>query len=405
VLRDRLFLRSPNLIAYWRNGHFVIEEFVRRRRIRAAPLVVQALDVFSVAQPANAAAERFPGFTASSVRREIGRLVRWGFLRPASANGACDVSAAWRGSFAAAHFHFAVRDLTYLREAEAQARYVRARFDSGPPPPVYRPRRGSVCVPLPTSAPVETTLHAALHGRRTTRQFSRRAVPFATFSRIVQGTWGQTGWLDGGLFGRLLAKTSPSAGARHPIECYVLAWRVAGLAPGLYHFDVQTASLERLRRGDFRQVAVALAAGQPWIRDAAFLCVMTAVSDRVFWKYASSDGYRLFLLDAGHLGQTFSLLATASGLGPFTTAALSERRIERLLGLDGIGEFPVYLCGAGVPPAPGSRAPRRLVSEVAGPVQDHAQRGGNARVRANAQEEATSVRRGVVQRRVARRRR
>ena len=90
-----------------------------------------------------------------------------------------------------------------------------------------------------------------------------------------------------------------------------------------------------------------MAGGQAWVRGAAFLCVMTAVADRVFWKYASADAYRLFLLDAGHLAQTFVLLATASGLGAFTTAALSEKRIERALDLDGVGEFPVYLCGAG----------------------------------------------------------
>jgi SagB-type dehydrogenase family enzyme len=181
------------------------------------------------------------------------------------------------------------------------------------------------------------------------REFTRRPVALSDFSRIVRGTWGQTGWLDGGVLGPLVVKTSPSAGARHPIECYVLAWRVKGLAPGLYHFNVRKDGLERLRGGDFRDLAVRMAGGQAWVRGAAFLCVMTAVADRVFWKYASADAYRLFLLDAGHLAQTFVLLATASGLGGFTTAAMSETRIERALGLDGVGEFPVYLCGAGTP--------------------------------------------------------
>jgi SagB-type dehydrogenase family enzyme len=257
-------------------------------------------------------------------------------------------------------------------------------------------------VALPRFSPVETSLQAALNDRRTTRRFGRRPVPLAAFARVVLGTWGQTGWLDGGVFGRLLAKTSPSAGARHPIECYVLSWRVAGLGAGLYHFDVQEASLARMRRGDFREVAVKLAGGQPWIRDAAFLCVMTAVADRVFWKYASSDAYRLFLLDAGHLAQTFCLLATASGLGPFTTAALSERRIQRLLGLDGISEFPVYMCGAGARPGKSARARPRLLSEVAGPVQDHAHRRGRVRVLPKAQKEALSIRGRVVERGVAR---
>jgi SagB-type dehydrogenase family enzyme len=291
------------------------------------------------------------GFDATRVRRAIRRLVRWGFLVPAAdRESRRDVSAEWRGSFAAAYFHHATRDPIYLTEAADQAQYLSRRFAAGPQPSPYRqyPRRLRVTLP-PERGAGEVTLDQALSRRRTVREFARRPVALSHFSRIVRGTWGQTGWLDGGTLGQLIVKTSPSAGARHPIECYVLAWRVTGLRPGLYHFNVRRDCLERLREGDFRDLAVGMAGGQAWVRGAAFLCVMTAVADRVFWKYASADAYRLFLLDAGHLAQTFVLLATASGLGAFTTAALSEKRIERALELDGIGEFPVYLCGAGAP--------------------------------------------------------
>src|SRR6202043_2830025 len=103
---------------------------------------------------------------------------------------------------------------------------------------------------------------------------------------------------------------------------YILAWRVAGLDPGAYHFAVGSNSLELLRLGDLRDDAVRIASGQKWIRDAAFVCVMTAVVDRVYWKYSSADAYRLFFLDAGHLAQTFALLCTDAGLASFSTAAI-----------------------------------------------------------------------------------
>jgi SagB-type dehydrogenase family enzyme len=198
-------------------------------------------------------------------------------------------------------------------------------------------------------AETRVTLEAALRGRRTVRQFGPVKVGFADLCAIVRGTWGRTGWLAGGPLGRSITKTSPSAGARHPIESYLLAWRVAELRPGLYHYDVRGDRLERLAAGDFRNVAVRMGGGQEWIAAAGFLCVMTAAADRVFWKYRSADAYRLFLLDAGHLAQTFVLLATARGLGSFTTAALDEGLIERTLGIDGVTEFPIYLCGAGSP--------------------------------------------------------
>ena len=166
---------------------------------------------------------------------------------------------------------------------------------------------------------------------------------------LIRGTWGLTGWLDGGPLGRLALKRSPSAGALHPIECYVLAWRVRGLVPGLYHYDVAADGLRSLKRGDFRAAAVKAASGQRWVGQAAFVCVMTAMFSRTLWKYEDEAAFKVLWLDAGHLAQTFCLLATSRGLGPFTTAAIQDSYIEDLIGLDGIHEFPVYLCGAGVP--------------------------------------------------------
>jgi SagB-type dehydrogenase family enzyme len=168
----------------------------------------------------------------------------------------------------------------------------------------------------------------------------------------VSGTWGRTGWIDAEVLGSLATKTSPSAGALHPIECYVIAWNVSDLAQGLYHYDVGSNELRRLRSGDLRKSAVRAASGQTWIGGAAFLCVLTAVFERSLWKYQLENAYRDVWLDAGHLAQTFCLLATARGLGPFTTVALQDSFIEDLIGLDGIGEFPVYLCGAGIPAVP-----------------------------------------------------
>jgi SagB-type dehydrogenase family enzyme len=196
--------------------------------------------------------------------------------------------------------------------------------------------------------------------RRTVREFAKAAVSLPTLAGLVRGTWGMTGYVDGGVFGRLLAKRSPSAGARHPIECYVIAWKIRGLPPGLYHYNVRRDGLERLRGGDLRDRAVAIASGQEWVSEAAFLIILTAVVDRVFWKYGSSDAYRLFFLDAGHVAQTFVLLSTAARLGAFTTAAIQETKIEKLIGLDGVREFSLYLCGAGVPRRGFARRPVSL---------------------------------------------
>ena len=140
----------------------------------------------------------------------------------------------------------------------------------------------------------------------------------------------------------------------------MIAWNVSELPAGLYHYDVASDQLRRLRSGDLRAPAVQAASGQRWVGRAAFFCVMTAVFERTLWKYEVESAYRVLWLEAGHLAQTFCLLATSRGLGPFTTAAIQDTFVEKLIGLDGVKEFPVYLCGAGVPAGPSRPLGRAL---------------------------------------------
>jgi SagB-type dehydrogenase family enzyme len=348
--RATRFVRTPNLVAYWKDGSFVIEDFLRRRQITAAPYAILLLAAFSRPRSFQDVAVEFPQYDARSVEKEARKLARLGFLESASGKGRLrDLFHVWRDSFPAIYYQSLSRDVLYVTDPAETRTVVRDLLADSPQPKLHKDyRRKGVVLPKDVANP-DIPLGNVLRGRRTVREFGKRRVAFSDFAGVIRGTWGQTSWLDAGPFGKLIAKTSPSAGARHPIECYVIAWRVEGLSAGLYHYNVRRDRLERLRLGDFRAEAVRIASGQKWVRGAAFLCVMTAVADRVFWKYRTADAYRLFFLDAGHLAQTFTLLASERGLGPFTTAALQEKRIERFLGLDGIAEFPVYLCGAGAP--------------------------------------------------------
>ena len=320
------------MYCYWEGPDFVLEEFVRRQRVRAAPLVTQLLDAFSEPRTAAASVRRvLPPRLSSEAADAIRLLKRRKFLVPAGTRSPrLGAARLWRGSFAAAYYHFATRDVRYAIGSQERLRVSSELLAESPQPPLFKeyPQADFVRFPRRGRDSGRFAPGRALRTRRTIREFTRTAVPLATLVEVVQGTWGMTGYLDGGVFGRLLAKTSPSAGARHSIECYVIAWRVRGLAPGLYHYNVRRNGLERLRGGDLRDSAVEAASGQEWVSEAAFLVVQTAVADRVFWKYGSSDAYRLFFLDAGHLAQTFSLVAVEAGLGPFTTAAIQETKIE-----------------------------------------------------------------------------
>ena len=128
-----------------------------------------------------------------------------------------------------------------------------------------------------------------------------------------------------------------------------MALRVDGLSPGMYHYRADDHCLEKMPAQADSGIAREYCADQPYVADAAALFIMTAVFARTMWKYRHPRAYRIVLLDAGHLGQTFCLTATRLGLAPFCLAALKDSLIERDLGIDGIQESVLYVAGVGVP--------------------------------------------------------
>ena len=68
-------------------------------------------------------------------------------------------------------------------------------------------------------------------------------------------------------------------------------------------------------------------------------------------RYGYSRAYRAPFVEAGHLCQTFCLLATAQGLAPFCAMAFSDSAVENDLRIDGISESALYTAGVGARPA------------------------------------------------------
>jgi putative peptide maturation dehydrogenase len=149
----------------------------------------------------------------------------------------------------------------------------------------------------------------------------------------------------------MLKKTSPSGGGLHPIEAFVLAQRVDGVPPGLYHYHCQAHALEPLAALSPEAAAAAaheLVAGQPWFANAPILLLLAARFPRTYWKYPNhAKAWKVVQLDAGHLSQTVYLSATEQGQGAFVTAAINDVAAERLFALDGLDIGPVAVCGFG----------------------------------------------------------
>jgi SagB-type dehydrogenase family enzyme len=347
AFQSRSYRRSRFLVCYWQDG-LVIENYVKRIATQISSPVLALVDGIAECATETWILHGLGG--DSTAQKLLDMLISRAIIMEVGSEedlGETRIDDAWRWGRPALAFHRSASDARFIANLDLQREELLAKATIEPPPPAVKH------VPGPKlrwdMGPDESgPFWQVLRRRRTCRSFALVPVSVEQLLCVLKWTWGATRVVDAGPLGEYLKKTSPSGGARHPIEVYVLVNRVSGLEPGVYHYCAVSFTLTRIcgRPGD--EEIVALCGGQVWVGGAAAICLMSAVSDRVAWKYEHATAYRTLFIDAGHLGQTFQLVCTEVGLGSFVTAAIDTERICTLLALEDPSEFPVYACGLGL---------------------------------------------------------
>ncbi len=139
----------------------------------------------------------------------------------------------------------------------------------------------------------------------------------------------------------------PSAGARFPLETYLLVFNVEDLDPGLYHYSPADNSVTFLNDGANVFKYLLEIVGFQWVVNAGALIILSAVFERAMEKY-EEKGYRLALLEAGHAGQNICLMAEEVGLKCCPLALKDETKLNESIGIDGITEGVVHALALGV---------------------------------------------------------
>lgn len=219
-----------------------------------------------------------------------------------------------------------------------------------PPPEVVAHASPERRLPLPR--PPGSLLDTLLTKRLTCRNFDPRTpLPLADFAAVLHRVFAAHGAHELAPGAVALKKSSPSGGGLHPLEAYALVRRVEGVAPGLYHYHCTGHALEPLTllvENAAAELASEFVAGQSWFAQAPVLIAITTRFLRHQWKYRQHPkAYRVLHLEAGHFSQTLFLAAAELGLGAYITAAINEHAIERALGLDGMHDGPLAVCGFG----------------------------------------------------------
>lgn len=259
----------------------------------------------------------------------------------------------WRHLPALAHFHGRWQSQSVGADPRLSqfANITEMVAEYGPPPPETRER----CAPadrIALPAPATGLLDGPMLGRYTGRNYDPAAVlGLDVASRLLHRTFGAQGVREVAEGTVAYKKTSPSGGSLHPVAAYVMVQRVEGLRPGAYHYHPAAHALEPVRDiapESSRALLLDCVAGQDWFADAPMVVMLIARFRRNFWKYRNhAKAYRALLLDAGHLSQSFYLLASEAGLPAFVTAAVNDLDIEALLGLDPMQEGVLAVCGCG----------------------------------------------------------
>jgi SagB-type dehydrogenase family enzyme len=347
-----LVKRSDCLVFFLKGGKLHCKNYFTNIEIEASPVLVSILAKLHRWRSLRDIERLFPASSSAAMRSYLRRLVALTVVMvrggsQSKREGGLSAWDAW--GVEARFFHYASRNVHSVPVSIDEVSFNRAlRRRKAPPPPVKSyPRRPRIHLPDPSHHLCDQ-LPEVLLTRRTHRSFGAGAVSLEQLSILLRLTWGFTSYIRWPGLGRLPVKTSPSGGARHSLEVYLWSLCVADLAPGVYHYRADRHQLELLRSGKAKGRVGMLCGYQEWVRNCSALFVMTSVLERVMWRYQNSRAYRVILLEAGHLCQTFCLVATWLGLAPFCTAALFDEKIERDLNLHA-DEPVLYAAGVGMP--------------------------------------------------------
>lgn len=198
-------------------------------------------------------------------------------------------------------------------------------------------------VRLPKTMLNSEGLFKILAKRKSTRKFSKKGISLNEISKLLYYSCGvievpENDW-------NISRRAYPSAGARYPLEAYLVAFNTEKISQGIYHYNIKNHSLELLLKQDVRNLFEEFV-DQEWLKDAGVIIVITAVLSRSLIKYGER-AYRYCLIEAGHIAQNIYLATTALHLNCCAIGGFNDEAINKILDLDSYNEFTLYILGVG----------------------------------------------------------
>ncbi|UOQ49505.1 SagB/ThcOx family dehydrogenase [Gracilibacillus caseinilyticus] len=172
----------------------------------------------------------------------------------------------------------------------------------------------------------EIDFYQTLRKRRTSRSFEVRSViAYEKLKSILTNSYGITKENE-------KLRSVPSGGARFPIYIYIFIFNVSELEKGIYIYIPEENKLGLLYIGDFRD-KISNCIARPYkneVEKCSFITVSVSNFLHSCEKYGER-GYRLALLDCGHISQNLYLTSTAEKISCRALAGFYDNKLNELL--------------------------------------------------------------------------
>jgi SagB-type dehydrogenase family enzyme len=189
-----------------------------------------------------------------------------------------------------------------------------------------------------------------VNSRKSRRKYTSDPLTLEELSFLLWSTQGVRRVLKSG---RGVTRTVPSAGAKSPLETYLVVNRVEGIEPGLYRYISFSHQLLFIKTiSDAEELMGKLAYEQKFVGKAPVIFCWTAVPYRTEWRYTIL-AHKFIAIDLGIVCQNLYMASEALNLGTVAIGYYEQNKMDELFGLDTDEEFVVLI-------APVGRYPREM---------------------------------------------
>jgi SagB-type dehydrogenase family enzyme len=200
-------------------------------------------------------------------------------------------------------------------------------------------------IPLPDILPLKGRIDEMFKNRISVREMIPKTLTLAEVSTLLFYSYGVTRDNKGKNISRSF-RIVPSGGALYPLELYIYSTHIEGIDSGFYHYNPIKSELRQVFIGNFDEVLSKAIIQNQFVSDSSLLVFITAIFERSIFKYRER-GYRLILLEAGHVSQNLALVSNVLNLGHLCIAGFYDRQIDEILDIDGVTHSTLYINAIG----------------------------------------------------------